>query len=262
MPYKEHPIDFVYLYLTHKFRDEIVIESFEGNSPYVCPTCNRNSDEWLEPNEYAMFDKMKLCIPCYTIRHGSFDLLGSDQNVNKEKTLKIGMLKGAGMLLTKEKSYLFAPGKHFTKMSSTPNLIFDEIIHLSAVTQEGISKAVQLAPNNAPYMFISNFGGVAQSLISNMRITLNPDEFIDCSVDNIGALSRVILANSNKLEGVEKPVKKLFFDLLMDRTERPLSESERSDILGLSEKHEILAFILANLPADPHDQLMTIKKVR
>lgn len=246
-------IDFLYKHLGYKLSEEYEVVDVPLGA--ICACCKRPSLDWLEADRCIVGNysgrKEVHCLSCQTLYHGSFDLIGHEgfRKGGAPTALKIGMLKGCGLLLSEHMSLLYAPGKYYSKVLNAPKSIFDEVLDIGgrAIILDALKRKIK-----TPYLIIDNFGVKKVDLVKNLRVTTNESIIYVCSQDTVYDLPVSYLSFSSAVDSLSKNEKTEFLSLMKYQTSRYLSVKEHKQFAGYIMANTQLAAAMREAPSDPH----------
>ncbi len=245
-------IDFLYANLTHKLVSEFTIVDAELGD--VCTCCGRPSAEWLEPSKKTVGSYSGQvethCLSCQGLYHGSFEKIGHEGfRGTSPVAMKLGMLKGCGLLLTTDGSVLYAPGKYFQKFKDAKNSIFDEIVDLGG--KRVILDVLGRKPE-PPFLFILNFGVKKADLVQNLKVSESSQSVLVCSDAERIEIPMAFKDFQQALVKAEPKDGKAWLELFKRSCSTYLTVDEVTKLNELTVKYTDLSSSVRKLPADPH----------
>lgn len=247
-----HGIDFLYRYLTRRLVSEFALQESDSND--ACNCCGRASSDWLEPDKKTVGSysgQIEIhCLSCQCLYHGSFDKIGHEGfRGSSPVAMKLGMLKGCGLLLTTEKSILYAPGKYFQKFKEAKDSIFDEIIDLGG--KRVILDVLDRKPA-PPYLFISNFGVKKKELVQNLKVTDTLRNLLVCSDAECIEIPFAFLEFQKSLSQAAAKDSKAWLELFKRSCSNYLTVDEVAKLNDITVKYPGISLAVRKLPEDPH----------
>lgn len=247
-----HGIDFLYRYLTKGLVSEFDLQDSDSND--ACNCCGRMSRDWLEPVKKTVGSysgQIEIhCQSCQGLYHGSFDKIGHEGfRGSSPVAMKLGMLKGCGLLLTTERSVLYAPGKYFQKFKEAKDSIFDEIVDLGG--KRVILDVLDRKPA-PPFLFILNFGVKKNDLVQNLKVTENSRNLLVCSDAECIEIPFAFKEFQQSITSAATKDSKAWLELFKRSCSNYLTVDEVAKLNDLTVKYPDISSSVRKLPEDPH----------
>lgn len=228
-----------------------------------CDCCDRPSSEWLHPNHYIecspYHNSLEThCLSCHMLFASAPAHLGPGRNG------KLGMLRGAGCLVSESSKIIYATGKHYERFTSVEEPLFDEVVPLAGLAC--IGDAISRIPDNEPSLFISDFGVKKASLISNLFVSDGNGRLCLCSEKEHFWVNKGEIITREDLRGIPKDVLSNssdgWIDLLVARTNRYLTREQIMRLGQHIKEYPALAQATKSLPKDPHTRHFALRVTR
>lgn len=248
-------IDFLYMHLTHKLSSEYALVSADASDSCTC--CGRKSINWMN-TQYKTVGSYSgqvetHCISCQSLYHGSFNKIGHEGYRGENPVaMKLGMLKGCGLLLTENKSVLYAPGKYHRKFLEAPDSIFDEVVDMGG--KRVILDVLKRSPE-PPFLFILNFGVKKGDLVQNLNVTDSVRNLKVCSDSECIEIPNEFIHFQQALTNTSSKDFRSWIELFKRSCSSYLSVEDVTAFNTLTTKYPDLYSAVRKLPADPHLRL-------
>lgn len=247
---------------------EPIIAQLKETAPAVehdmhCDCCDRPSTEWLIPDYYETSEpypgsKETHCLSCHTLFASAPKYLGPG------RTGKLGMLRGAGCLVSPSKKIIYGTGKHYERFTNVEQSLFDEVVPLAGLAC--IGDALARIPTDEPFLLITDFGVKKAGLVKNLFVSEGPDRLCICSEKDHVWTKKSEVITADQLEGIPKQVlssaKEGWIDLLLLRTRQYLTRAQVQLLADHFKAYPALAEATKQLPKDPHAREFVLRITR